>query len=296
MKVVGIKEVIFRLELRSDNCMSVFMTKNEVVFYKTEITAAFEELIRHPWFSGRRAAKQWQFFRHCFQTLLGKVDEDYPCTGTQAIQYKYEINDKLQRYYLAFGKPIRFVFRLVSERKQGPSLNEEPDYPSCNGYRLMISYNQKTPDEIQHRRMQLERTVADAIDAEFDSYRKLPEVETTALDELFDRSCSRYREIVNLLQKHNARGWVLNNEMNPSTKRLIDVKIRKMSDNNAEVATAEYWLLMWWSTNDQKYAHTYKEMNRQMYYLILRDGKWLVADNIWGKPRTSTPKRNIRDR
>lgn len=276
--------------------MNLFLTKNEVEFYKAGIIEAFDELLSHPWFSGRKGAKQWQFLRHCFRTLFGEVEEDYPCSGTQAIQYKYEINDKLQRYYLAFGKPIKFVFRLVSEMKQGPLSYQEPDYPSCNGYRLMVSYNQRTPDEIQQGKLLIEKAVADAIDAEFDSYRKLPEVETTALDGLFDRGCSRYREIVNLLRKHKERGWVLNNEMNPSTKRLIDVRIRNISDKDAEVSTSEYWLLMWWSTKHKKYAHTYKEMNRQTYYLAWRNGKWLVSDNIWGKPRTSTPRRNIRDR
>lgn len=87
--------------------------------------------------------------------------------------------------------------------------------------------------------------------------------------------------------------WLVK-EANPSTKRLIDIRIKDISENRAEVRTSEYWLLMWWSIPDKKYAHTYKEMNRQLYYLIWKDGRWSVQENIYEKPKTSTPRRNIR--
>lgn len=276
--------------------MSVFLSKKEVDQYQAEIGDAFQAILTHPWFSGRRKALQWSFLKHCFQVLTGKTKDDFPCSEKQAIQYKYEVSDRLQRYYLAFGKPIKFLFRLISERKAGKPGYDEPDYPSCNGYRLMVSYNIDLPDAIQQKKLLLEKAIADAIDAEFSSYQKLPELELTGLGEVFDSSGSRYKEIVNLLRKHKARGWTLGNEMNPSTKRLIDIKIKRMSKSSAEVRTTEYWLLMWWSSKDQKYAHTYKEENRQTYRLIWKDEKWLVTDNSWEKPKTSTPRRNIRNR
>lgn len=276
--------------------MSIYLTKKEIDNYLPEIEGEFQTIIKHPWFSGRRNARQWLFFKHCFSVLTGKVTGDFACSEKQAVQYKYEVNDRLQRYYLAFGKPIKFVFRLMNERKDGISGYEEPDYPSCNGYRLMVSDNIDLPDATQQKKLLLEKTIADAIDAEFSSYQKLPELELAALEEVFDQSGSRYKEIVNLLRKHKARGWTLGNDMNPSTKRLIDIKIKRMSKGSAEVRTLEYWLLMWWSLKDLKYAHTYKEENRQTYRLIWKDDKWLVTDNVWEKPKTSTPRRNIRNR
>ncbi len=212
------------------------------------------------------------------------------------MQYKYEISDRLQRYYLGFGKPVKFVFRLVSEKNSGRYEIEEPDYPSCNGYRLMVSYNSDLPDAVQHTKLLLEKTVANASDAEFEAYEKLPDVDAAQLRDFFDSEGSRYKEIVNLLRKHKARGWTIGNEMNPSTKRLIDVKIKRFSATEAEVRTCEYWLLMWWSLTEKKYAHTYKEENRQTYILIWKGEKWVVTDNSWEKPKTSTPRRNIRNR
>ncbi|MDQ4120032.1 MAG: hypothetical protein M3209_01015 [Acidobacteriota bacterium] len=274
--------------------MSVYLTLNEIAYYKPEIEEEFAAIMKHPWFSARRNARQWLFFKHCFAVLMGESGGDFPCTEKQAINYKFEINDRLQRYYLSFGKPIKFVFSLVSAKKDKFNDYEEADYPSCNGYYLRVSYNKAAPDTIRQKRLLLEKTIAEAIDAEFEVYRKLPELDFTKLEEVFDTDGSRYKEIVNIAKKHRKRGWIIQNEMNPSTKRLIDIKIKNISENGSKVHTSEYWLLMWWSVKEEKYAHTYKEMNRQTYYLIWNNNRWLVRENIYEKPRTSTPRRNIR--
>ncbi len=274
--------------------MSIYLTLKEIEFYKHEIEEEFRALMKHPWFSGRKDSKQWHFLEHCFGVLLGESAEDFPCTEKQAINYKYEANDRLQRYYLSFGKPIKFVFSLVSAKKDRFNDYEEASYPSCNGYYLRVSYNKDHPDSIQQKKLLLEKTVAEAVDAEFGVYEKLPELDFSKLEEVFDIEGSRYKEIVNLAKKHKKRGWTIQNEMNPSTKRLIDVRIKNLSENSADVRTSEYWLLMWWSIKEEKYVHTYKEMNRQSYYLIWKNNKWLVKENIYEKPKTSTPRRNIR--
>ncbi len=276
--------------------MAVYLTKKEIDHYKSEIREAFEAITNHPWFSARKDSRQWLFLKHSFRVLMGEEKEaDFPCTRQQAVNYKYEVSDRLRRYYLAFGKPINFVFTLVSIKKDGlPSDFEEPNYPSCNGYYLRVSYNKAYPDVIRQKKLLLEKTVGEAIDREFEVYRKIPELDFTQLAEVFDTGGSRYKEIVNLAKKHKKRGWTLQNENNPSTKRLIDIKIKSISEHQAEVRTSEYWLLMWWSVRKQKYTHTYKETNRQRYYLIWKNKRWLVKENIYPKPQTSTPRRNIR--
>jgi hypothetical protein len=274
--------------------MGLFLTKSEVDRDRVEIDEEFRSVIKHPWFSGRKNARQWAFLRHCFAVLTGEMMGDFPCTEKQAVQYKYEINDRLQRYYLAFGKPVMFVFRLMSEKKDGLSKNEDRDYPSCNGYRLMVSYNRDSPDTIHERRLLLEKAIADAGDVEFDAYRRLPDIEASRLENVFDKTGKRFMEILNLLRKHKSRGWTLGNDMNPSTRRLIDVKIKEISETSAEARTSEYWLLMWWSSREGRYVHTYKEENKQTYLFSWKNDRWLVTENRWEKPKTSTPRRNIR--
>ncbi len=274
--------------------MSVYLTNKEVGHYRSEIEEEFQTIIRHPWFSGRKNARQWLFFRHCFSVLMGEASGDFECSAKQAIDYKYEINDRLQRYYLSFGKPIKFIFHLINDKKAGVVDYDEPDYPSCNGYKLRVSYNKALPDVLQEKKLLIETTIANAMDAEFEVYQQVPELDFTRLAEVFDIDGSAYKWIVNLAKKHKKRGWTLRNEMNPSTKRLIDIRIRDISEGRADARTSEYWLLMWWSIGEKKYIHTYKEMNRQQYYLIWKNNKWLVQENIYEKPKTSTPRRNIR--
>jgi hypothetical protein len=272
----------------------MYLTKKEIDHYLPEITEEFQAVIKHPWFSGRKDARQWQFLKHCFSVLMGEADEDFVCNEKQAIYYKYEINDRLQRYYLAFGKPIKFVFHLINDKKAGIHDYDEPDYPSSNNYKLRVSYNKDRPDEIQIKKLLIEKTIAESIDAEFGAYRSLPNLEFTKLGEVFDITGSAYKEIVNRAKKHKQRKWIISDESNPSTKRLIDIRIEDISGNKAKVRTTEYWLLMWWSLMEKKYIHTYKETNRQQYFLVWKNDKWLVQENIYEKPKTSTPRRNIR--
>lgn len=272
----------------------MFLTRKEIDHYLPEIEEEFRAIIKHPWFSGRKNARQWLFLKHCFGVLTGQASGDFECSEKQAIYFKYEINDRLQRYYLSFGKPIKFVFRLISDKKAGVYDYDEADYPSCNNYKLRISYNKDRPDVMQEKKLLIEKTIAEAMDAEFGVYQALPDLEFSRLTEAFDIDGSAYKEIVNRAKKHKKRAWIIRGESNPSTKRLIDVRIRDISETKAEVRTSEYWLLMWWSVKEEKYAHTYKEMNRQRYYLIWKNDKWLVQENIFEKPKTSTPRRNIR--
>lgn len=274
--------------------MSTYLTKKEIDHYLPEIREEFRTIIDHSWFSGKRNARQWRFFRHCFHVLTGEADGDFECNEKQAIYYKYEISDRLQRYYLSFGKPIKFVFHLINEKKSGISDFDEPEYPSCNNYKLRVSYNKNRPDDIQEKKLLIEKTIAESMDAEFDAYRALPTLDFTMLAEVFDTSGSAYKEIVNRVKKHKKRGWIIQGESNPSTKRLIEVRIGRISENSAEARTSEYWLLMWWSLKEEKYAHTYKEMNRQRYFLVWEVDRWRVQENIYEKPKISTPRRNIR--
>lgn len=274
--------------------MGLSLSKKELEHYREGIEKEFAVLMGHRRFSGRRNARQWQFFRHCFHVLMDNRKGDFDCTDKEAVNYKFEVNSKLRRHYLSFGEPIEFVFSLVSERKDGRSDSADEDYPSSNGYYLRVFFNKDRPDKIQLRKLLIEKTVGWAIDAEFRAYEKLPDLLTEELEQVFETSCSAYKRILNLLRSHQKRGWSLSNTDNPSTKRLIDIKIRQMTDNFAEVDTTEYWLLMWWSAEKQKYAHTYNETNRQKYFLTRKKKKWLVGDNPYEKPKTSTPRRNIR--
>ncbi len=79
--------------------------------------------------------------------------------------------------------------------------------------------------------------------------------------------------------------------MNPSTKRLMEVKVKRIALNEAEVTTREYWYLRWLKASNDSYEYTYRETNLQRYILNREDGAWKVYQNLRPAPRTTAPQR-----
>jgi hypothetical protein len=85
--------------------------------------------------------------------------------------------------------------------------------------------------------------------------------------------------------------WVISNPLNPSTKRLIGIKVKKITDKEAVVNTMEHWYLRWFDTNSESFAYPYNETNRQTY-IIRKDAEgWRIFQNMKPSPRTSLPQR-----
>jgi hypothetical protein len=274
--------------------MGLGLSHKEVNFYRPDIELAFVRILNHPWFKSRPNSKQWQFFRHCFEVLMGKSTKNYDCTDKEAVNYKFEISDRLRRYYLSGGERIDFVFQLESVKKEGVDYLSEPDYPQCNGYRLRVFFNKDTPDKIQLRKLLVEKCVEKAIRAEFEAYESLSDRSLETLSMSFDSNGAAYKKIANLVRAHRRKGLILSNKDNPSTVRPIDIKIKELSDKSAQVVTREYWLLMWWSKSEARYVYTYNEVNRQNYFLAHKGKHWIIVDNPYPKPSRSTPRRSLR--
>jgi hypothetical protein len=83
----------------------------------------------------------------------------------------------------------------------------------------------------------IERVVSGCVDAEFAAYAALPEINTDEINRWFWIDGPAYREILNLLVRHKERGWVLSNNLNPSTKRLIDIRVKTVEAEEAVVHT-----------------------------------------------------------
>ena len=99
------------------------------------------------------------------------------------------------------------------------------------------------------------------------------------------------KEILNVLSRHKERGWVLTNPMNPSTKRILSIKVKDIEKKEIFVSTTEYWYLRWWDSRKKTYAFPYRETNHQQYVLRIDDGIWKVYETIRPAPRTSIPHR-----
>lgn len=140
----------------------------------------------------------------------------------------------------------------------------------------------------------IEKVISPCVDAEFAAYAALPEIKTDEINRSFSIDAPAYREIMNLLVRHKARGWTITNNLNPSTKRLIDIRVKKIEAGEAIVHTTEYWYLRWWDTKKLSYVYPYRETNRQTYILKQENGTWKIFQNLRPSPRSSAPNRRTK--
>jgi hypothetical protein len=136
-----------------------------------------------------------------------------------------------------------------------------------------------------------ERRGASCIDAEFNAYLALPDINDAPLLRWFRIGGDAYRDLTHTLMQHKRRAWVLSNPHNPSTKRLLAIEVKEIRGDEAVVRTTEYWYLRWWSTVEQDYTYPYRETNRHTYILANTSAGWRVDSNIHPALRLSAPRR-----
>ena len=273
-----------------------FLTLVEARSRAGAIRSAFDALMQNRALARRKAAAQWQFFRICVERTLGAVASVPVWKPLQVAQYKFEVEDRLRRLYLRGGAPVAFVFRLVSRRDAWrESLVVDEDYPEIAGYYLLVRARQEATSQLPANaaevRARIEMVVAEAANAEFEAYRALPVIDPSKLLRWFDADGPAYLDLMHTLTRVAQRGWILTNPQNPSTRRLLAVKVKEIRETEATVRTTEYWYLRWWSTVEGKYRYPYRETDRETYILKRRNEDWVVEDIIRPAPRSSTPHR-----
>ncbi|RPI79949.1 MAG: hypothetical protein EHM45_00715 [Desulfobacteraceae bacterium] len=280
-----------------------YLSLEEIQERKEAVTRGLEYLLGLKALTGKPGARQWQFFRACLTRLLEparKTDYD-DCAAVTAAQYKFEVEDSLRRFYLRPGMPVPYVFALIHKSKlpeYGFFAGE--DYPDVCGYCLLIrdfSENDRSEHALRETdprilRPYLEKVVAAAMEAEYQSYTALPDIAMESLQKWFCPDGPALKEVLRVLYQYHKKKWVLTNPLNPSTKRLLNVKVRKIEAEEAVVATTEYWYLLWWDPKQRIYAYPYRETNHQIY-ILHKTGpeEWQVFDNLKPPPRATAPHR-----
>jgi hypothetical protein len=194
------------------------------------------------------------------------------------------------------GNPINLVFSIVHHKAlAAPGMPERNGYPTLAGYAVLVrdvSYGRHTSlvstDDLKNY---LERVITECIDAEFRAYSSLPDINTAELERWFIPDSPAMKEIMNLLTRHHKKGWIISNSLNPSTKRLLSIKVKKIERREATVNTMEYWYLRWFETGSGSYTYVYRETNQQRYILKKNAESWRVFENLRPSPRTSLPHR-----
>lgn len=278
-----------------------YMDYQEIMAARAGIQKSFDELMTIRPLVARPKANQWLFFRECAAKLLdldmGQVKIFAQIPTVTAAQYKYEVEDRLRRFYRRPGKRQDFVFTLVHAKKLHWYGLDEDTYPVLAGYALLVRdmRDQKMmPASLVGPELAayLEKVVSQGMLAEFNAYMALPEIDLAGLQPWFVENSPAMLEISEVVKGCGRRGWHLGNPMNPSTFRLLSVVVKSVSGDDAEVATREYWYLRWWDRRREKYTYPYRETNQQLYILNRNAaGEWKIFQNIRPAPRSSQPMR-----
>ena len=159
---------------------------------------------------GKPSAEQWGFFEACGERLFSpeKPSEFDQISSSRSAQLKFEVEDKLRRYYNHPGKFVDYVFSLVHKGKLPSKRFLTSEYPNLAGYCLLgrairedyIAREDKGADT----RQLIERVVSGCVDAEFAAYAALPEIIT---DEKIPSGC-RNRNIRRVCDFIFVRGFV----------------------------------------------------------------------------------------
>ena len=280
--------------------MNEYLSAEEVRSVRETVHKDFQSLLASPTVVRRPRSRQWVFLKRLFSALFGEKTSSLQASLTQLAQYKFEVESRLRLYYEIQGSgPVSYIF-AIKHRNEALSHGLIDDaYPSMSGYVLLVAETSGAtviPPKRASRQL-IERVVDDAVRAELAVYRACPAVDLTPLDGLFLKGGDKYRYIANIAQQEHKKGWTISEpETNPSTGRLLKVRVVRIGPERAEVRTVEYWYLRWWSIKERKYVdNPWKETSRCLYWLVLRDGRWLVEADHLPRPRAQSPRRMRRN-
>jgi hypothetical protein len=270
-----------------------FLSLAEIAERAEGIRAALDALLLHRSLVGKPSSEQWRFFASCGEKLLlpDRATEFDGLDPSRAARLKFEVEDRLRRFFRRPENSRGYVFTLVHGEKLPGGLVTFPPYPNVAGYCLLVQETAPVRVSVAIRREELrsfvERAISDGVEAEFRAYAALPGVRKEEIDRRFFRDGPAHREIVNLLIRHKARGWVISNSSNPSTMELMDVIVHRVDVEDAVAYTTEYWDLSWWDENRNAYACRYRGTSRQIYTLRRDEREWKVFRNVRSVPRSN---------
>jgi hypothetical protein len=269
-----------------------FLTPSEIEEREREIRNAFRDLMATPGLVGRPDALQWQFLRQCLERLFDpRSSTGFSETPRRKLaQYKFEVQDRLRRYYLQSDELLEYLFTIVHRRDMASRGIEEPDdYPDLRGYGLLVRQLETPEDTLERGDLcdYMERFVKEAGEAEFEAYQRLPEVDMEPLEEMFVADGPAYRDILTQLERLSQKRWVVTEpEYNPSTWRLLSVEVVEIEETIAEVETTEYLYLRWWDQLRERYVQPRRETTDHIYILKRTDEGWCILDDIFPPPKT----------
>ena len=105
------------------------------------------------------------------------------------------------------------------------------------------------------------------VEAEFKVYASLPKPDFSFLDTLCLEKSAAWLRVHDAVESNQSQNRSISNAYNPSTVEVLECEIVRLEGDYAQVKTKEYWLLCWWSIEQQRYVQRYKDINEHFYIL-----------------------------
>lgn len=117
------------------------------------------------------------------------------------------------------------------------------------------------------------------IDAEFKVYAALPKADFSFLEGICLGKSGAWLRVQEAVMSNESQNRCISNPFNPSTVDVLEAEIVRLEGDYAQVKTKEYWLLCWWSTEQNRYVQRFKDINEHFYVLTKTTEGWRVKTN-----------------
>lgn len=257
-----------------------FLSAGEVRARQDEVGQALERLLHSKALVGKPGSAQWRLLHACFERVLHpEAHSDFDgLDKTRAAQLKFEVQDRLRRFYLAHGTSSPLTLSLLHRADLARYRVPDGDsYPGVAAYCLMVrepARDESLPGAGKILASYLERVVAEAAEAEFRTYLALPDLRPDLLAPWLTETGPASSQILARATMRRSQGWVLANPMNPSTHRMLSVRVRRVGAEEAALSSLQYWHLRWWCPRLRDYVYAFRETSRQTHVLKRLSEDW----------------------
>jgi hypothetical protein len=127
---------------------------------------------------------------------------------------------------------------------------------------------------------QLRKTIEAANAYQFETYKKLPAIDTSQLLKFYTKYGSAKKIIIQILTKHKQKNRVISFPAdNPSYFTVQQIFKPKYEKDKIIVETKEHWYLRWYDTQLKKYILKYDVGNKQTYIFKKEGNTWKIDSN-----------------
>jgi hypothetical protein len=222
--------------------------------------------------------------------------------GINNVQLQTQLRDYEKQYEIRFAEEQRKTGEKISEHIKNNDVSLVEIRTKYNSFKkivasllylgmgllfLLIMYTFISTSYEERRKKKLKAeirlAVLEGMGAEFNSYKRLPEIDSNYLKKYFYRNGSAYTKILYLLNTHRIKNRIINNINNPSSFKLFDFNVIQINEDEetATITTTEHWYLRWVNSKTDSTSYIYNQLNRQYYFLRKDDEKWKIEDNFY---------------